>query len=87
MVFSGYGGEGQGRRGGVNNICTQDMWDPRWSIEKWKYLVVNKARKKKTGRGKKNITNDMEKFKGCVVILYVKGLSESVARVMKNITR
>ena len=27
---------------------------PRWSIEKWKYLVVNKEREKKKKKKKKN---------------------------------
>ena len=51
--------------------------------------MVNKEREKKKKKleGEKTIKNDMEKFKGCVVILYVKGLSKSVAREMKNIKR
>ena len=44
-----------------------------------------KKKKKKTGKGKQNLLNWQRRSKGgWVVIPYVKDLSESVSRVMKN---
>ena len=41
-------------------------------------------KRKRNGKGMENLKTDKDKFKGCVAIPYVKGLSESVAMVMKK---
>ena len=58
---------------------------PQWSLEIVIDIVVNKKKRKwKNKKRKKNLKTDKGKSKGCVVIPYVKGLSENIARVMKK---
>ena len=53
---------------------------PKWTIDKVQ-KDINNSQDKKKGRGKKDTGS---KSKGMVVLPYVKGLSESVGRVLKK---
>ena len=75
-------------------VPVHDMWrltDPDYFFDLSESLInlpVNYfcpiKRRERTLKGKKNLRSDKDKSKGCVVIPYIKGLSESIAWVMKD---
>ena len=52
---------------------------PKWTLKKTRVSMTNK-----TSKGEKNKKSSDKQTKGMVVIPYVKGLSESISRIMKS---